>query len=239
MGFSEWAFPRFKAIVQTLSVFVTAIVAASLLASASIWETTIEQSIGQTLGFGIIATIFLLWIGFWITDRDEYYGIATSIPAIARNAVSFIRIKTPDIEEAKWIGIGTIILTAFSFGFLSIASSLGYEASGHTFTDNGSLLVYLLLSSFILVPVEEYLFRGVLQQFLRTQLRSVSSIGVTAVLFGVIHLGSIEAGALAYTGLMIFHGIAYGTAYERTENLLTPIGMHVLYNGIVLLSVLV
>lgn len=239
MGFSEWAFPRFKAIVQTLAVFVTAIVSASLLASASIWRTTIEQSVGQTLGFGVIATVFLLWIGFWITDREEYYGLASSIPAIARNAASFIRVKAPDIEEAKWIGIGTIVLTAFSFGFLSVASSLGYEASGHTFTDNGRLLMYLLLSSFLLVPVEEYLFRGVLQQFLRTQLSSVSAIGLISVLFGVIHLGSIEAGALAYMGLMVFHGIAYGAAYERTENLLTPISMHVLYNGIVLLSVFV
>ncbi|MEM6551940.1 MAG: CPBP family intramembrane glutamic endopeptidase [Planctomycetota bacterium] len=97
----------------------------------------------------------------------------------------------------------------------------------------------LVVSAVVLAPLfEELLFRGVLQTVLVKRLGWRSEVlggagrwvgvGLTAGLFGVIHLGSVEAVSLP--GLVVL-GVVLGAYYERTGDLLGCVVGHAVFNA--------
>lgn len=90
-----------------------------------------------------------------------------------------------------------------------------------------ALTLTLWLGAVLIAPVaEEAFFRGLLQTLLVNTLRSRwAAIGVTAIVFAVIHISQPQAiPALLVLALLI------GYAYERTGALLGPIFIHALFN---------
>jgi membrane protease YdiL (CAAX protease family) len=95
------------------------------------------------------------------------------------------------------------------------------------------------LSIVLVAPAEELLFRGAIQGRLRRAFGPVPAVGGTSVLFGSVHLvnftGSV-VGALVGAGIVGVGGAVFGTVYERTGNLLVPIGVHGAYNTVLLVA---
>lgn len=105
---------------------------------------------------------------------------------------------------------------------------------GDAATADPTVLVGLaVLSVVVVAPVEEFLFRGVVQGRLREAFGPVGAVAGSSLLFGSVHLGNytgalapVVAGAL----LIACVGVVLGALYERTGNLAVPVVAHAAYN---------
>lgn len=154
-----------------------------------------------------------------------------------------VPIETPTIRELG-IAVGGALLALVVAILIGIVLQLLGLVPGSVIGDAAALdptilLGIGLLSIFVVAPIEEFLFRGVVQGLLRQVYGPVSAIAGASLLFGSIHLtnytGSLDAvvaGALLIAGT----GAVLGILYEVSGNLSVPIVAHALYN--VVLSVI-
>jgi membrane protease YdiL (CAAX protease family) len=100
---------------------------------------------------------------------------------------------------------------------------------------HGHVQVGLLFLLAVLVGplTEELMFRGVLLQALRTRWRDVTAVVVSSAIFAAVH-PTLPAGFLTIWVL----GIAFSMAALRRRSLLPSFCMHALYNGLILLTML-
>jgi membrane protease YdiL (CAAX protease family) len=88
--------------------------------------------------------------------------------------------------------------------------------------------VAVIVSTVVLAPLcEELFFRGLLQSMIRRWASPAVAIGISSVLFGIVHTGDQPQN----TPALIVLGIALGIAYERSGRLWTSIGIHALFNA--------
>ncbi len=93
----------------------------------------------------------------------------------------------------------------------------------------------LLVQMFTLGPVaEELFFRGFLYSALRRWLSGAWASAIQACIFSFIHLQSLFGSVVIFA-----FGYALSLFYERRRNLLSPILLHVIKNGMVALPLLV
>jgi membrane protease YdiL (CAAX protease family) len=120
--------------------------------------------------------------------------------------------------------ISFAILIAVLFGGLSFRFNSEHSAPAITATVFGSLLIFIPAAAF-----EEALFRGyILQTFTRAGLAWLA-IGLTAVFFGMVHLGNPGSGTISSINTAIA-GIWFGVAYLKTRDLWLPFGLHLTWN---------
>ncbi|HMM80590.1 MAG TPA: type II CAAX endopeptidase family protein [Pyrinomonadaceae bacterium] len=96
-----------------------------------------------------------------------------------------------------------------------------------------SVLAYQIGLSFVFfafgAAFEEALFRGyILQTFARSGLAWLV-IGLTSILFGVVHLTNPAADAVS-TANTILAGVVFSLAYLKTLDLWLPFGLHFMWN---------
>lgn len=92
-------------------------------------------------------------------------------------------------------------------------------------------LAVLVASQFFLAAAEEYLFRGVIYNYLLRSLNWQKAIFWSSVVFALFHL------KLSGIPIYLVNGIMYCWLYRRTENIFTPVLAHFLYNfGLVMLG---
>lgn len=100
---------------------------------------------------------------------------------------------------------------------------------------------YVVFLSIVVSPItEEIFFRGFLQQkifyvFWSEHIGKISnylSIGVTAVLFGLIHIPRFTIGTYTIEGLLeaVLFGVLAGWIYSEGDTLAYPILFHALWN---------
>jgi membrane protease YdiL (CAAX protease family) len=100
--------------------------------------------------------------------------------------------------------------------------------------DTDLAVIETLIVGVGLVPViEEWFFRGVIQQGLVASLGAVGGILVTAIFFALGHVGStsVQAGSALFAQALLF-GLVFGYARHRTGSLLAPILLHIGVNGL-------
>jgi membrane protease YdiL (CAAX protease family) len=90
-----------------------------------------------------------------------------------------------------------------------------------------------ILAIVILVPfIEELLFRGFLQSFLKRYVERKWAIVITAALFAIVHFApSQKEGNVQLIGALFILACFLGFAYEKEGTLWAPIGLHVAFNG--------
>jgi membrane protease YdiL (CAAX protease family) len=84
-------------------------------------------------------------------------------------------------------------------------------------------------------PIEELLFRGVVQGVLRRSFGVRVGIVVASGLFGLVHWVAVSGGPtekFAYVAIAGTLGIVLGVLYERTETILAPGLAHGVYNSV-------
>lgn len=117
------------------------------------------------------------------------------------------------------------VLLVMVGGFVDISEMIeeSEEAVSPVFT--GTLLMDMLLLGVISPVSEEIMVRGVMFNRLRSFMDENDAVMLTAILFGVMHLGSVLQ--MFYTFLM---GYVITKAYSKYENILVPILMHAFFN---------
>lgn len=96
----------------------------------------------------------------------------------------------------------------------------------------GTLAALALGSQFAVACIEEVLIRGVLFRIAEDSLGSWWALGLSAALFGLMHLGNENATWAAALGLSLQAGVLLGAAYMASRSLWLPIGIHWAWNGI-------
>ena len=81
--------------------------------------------------------------------------------------------------------------------------------------------------------IEEFLFRGFLQSFIRQHLSNTSSIVITALCFSSFHYSPEQGVAnLSIIVSLFLFALILGYVYDRRQSLVAPIALHALFNTI-------
>jgi len=150
-------------------------------------------------------------------------------------------------SEVLWVvwgwlvGVGLCSLVAWWTSRLIDAFLPEMERPTHTVfvalgaPEAGTMIrLVTFLSAAMLAPVsEEFFFRGIIQSALvkmipahpRSSLPRWCAIGMTSVLFGLMHFGTPQ-----YVPALIVFGVILGFLYEKRGSLVTPILVHILFN---------
>lgn len=190
------------------------------------------------LGYDIQTTFTL--VGSTAAGQVGMFGVGY---VYARYRDIPIPLRTPSRSDLGYVVGGVIIALIAAVGLSVILSAfnlLPESVIGEAATTNPTFLLGLAALSVVLVaPVEEFLFRGVIQGRLRHRFGPIPAVGGASLLFGSLHLANyagnpitVVAGAL----MIAVVGVVFGTVYERTNNLTIPIIVHASYNVILLLT---
>jgi membrane protease YdiL (CAAX protease family) len=130
--------------------------------------------------------------------------------------------------------VGTIgdILIAYFFDVYS------YEQAAVRFIKKVSPYpgcLYLILASVIIAAplIEEFLFRGCLQNWLKKRFGFKTALTVASVLFASFHITASQgAGNIPLFASLCVLGLFLGFLYERQGSLFAPIGLHMTFNAL-------
>jgi membrane protease YdiL (CAAX protease family) len=101
-----------------------------------------------------------------------------------------------------------------------------------------SLLLLAFISISIYAPlIEETLFRGFLQTFIRQHLGSKQAIFITSACFSLFHFSTTQGvGNISIIISLFFLSLFLGFLYEKQRNILAPMLLHSLFNTVSALS---
>ena len=116
------------------------------------------------------------------------------------------------------IGSAVLINGYYQLGDEKNESALDYGSHA-----NANVWLYIIVVVFMLPVIEEFLFRGLFFKML-TRKNKLAVICIQAFLFGILHLNPIQC---IYT--FVF-GVVLGIVYQKTQNILFPICMHIGFN---------
>lgn len=107
--------------------------------------------------------------------------------------------------------------------------------------DDPQLFAAMIICVIIAVPiVEETLFRGYLQNWMKRWMGSKLSIVITSAIFACCHYSSYQGFSNIELLVSLFVlSLFLGIAYEKKQSLWAPIGMHMIFNliNVLMLSV--
>ena len=126
------------------------------------------------------------------------------------------------------LGSGLVIGAALFSATIGVLAALGlYTVQG--WRDPIVLIAPLALSVGAAV-IEELLFRGVIFRIIEASLGTWIALVISAVLFGLVHLGNPNATWLAAAAISLEAGVMLAAAYVLTRRLWLPIGIHAAWN---------
>lgn len=168
--------------------------------------------------------------------------VAVVCVGLARWADLGLRARPPSDEDLWWVtaGIGGALLGALVgaglarlFGTTPAPTSAGTAAEA----DPLAAVAVLVLGLFVVAPVEELVFRGLVQGA-ASEYSEPAGIAAGAVLFAAYHANTLAGSPTrvlaALTGLLVT-GLALGVVRSRSGSLVVPALAHGLYNAAVLL----
>ena len=100
------------------------------------------------------------------------------------------------------------------------------------------LLPMIPLSVLLTGPVEELLYRGVVQTRLKQAFSAAPAVAIAAAVFSVVHVpayaagGSLDTSLLTTLAVLFVLGGVLGVLYEHTDNLFVPAVAHGVYNAV-------
>jgi len=102
------------------------------------------------------------------------------------------------------------------------------------------ILITTLISIILFAPlIEEFLFRGVLQTYLRQHIGRTKAIALTSMSFALVHLAPSQGiGNIPLFFSLCTFSLFLGMIYERQRSLFASIALHSIFNTISALQVL-
>ncbi len=189
----------------------------------------------------------------WVLIAGGFLGLAFVLPFSWRSTPSSSQIwvwgPQSKGESPRNFGLGVLSwLIVFPLvvlvnhglesliGLLTGNPPLEQVAVGMIKKTNASTLQVVLVafSVAVLIPiVEEILFRGFFQSYLRRKLGVVWAVVLTALFFSLFHFSIDQSwsNVVILSSLFIL-GLFLGYLYERQRSLWAPIGLHMAFNAI-------
>lgn len=144
------------------------------------------------------------------------------------------RVERRKVEEFPAHHAVRHLLLGTGLGVLMSGASVGILAlfGAYTITGWGSVAGMLAVAGMMcaIAVSEEVFFRGVVFRLLRGRWGTHVALGVSAILFGLVHLVNPDASLWGAFAIMIEAGIMLGAAYLATGSLWLAIGVHFGWN---------
>lgn len=167
---------------------------------------------------------------------------------LERDPVQFMRLQRPSGNAMKYLyesllGLGlAVVIIAVMFTVTGFSQD---RPPIPTVTDTRTALFIVIPTLFFLAgPAEELLFRGVIQSYLGEVSPDLISIGVTTILFTLVHIptqlwsGAPTVQIILSLVVIALLSVFLGAIYEYADNLWIPSILHGLYNTLVIVSYL-
>lgn len=222
---------------------LAAIVIAVAIAGLAIGITRYVVAPVVGLGLMVAPVTVPAWASLTLSvllQQGLVFGSVAGGYLLARDLdLSWIGISRPDLKGVLWIGVGWIGAFVSVVVLLITVLLLGLDPGQNQIqgvvAENPDLIPLLIVLTIVLIgPGEELLFRGIIQGSLRERFGPVAAIILASVIFASIHFGSLTgsiADRIITIGVLIVPSLVFGTAYERTNNLVVPALIHGLYNA--------
>ncbi len=189
------------------------------------------------LGYGVQTTLVLVGS----TAAGQLGMLALGYLYLRYRDLS-VPVRTPTAASLGYVVAGVVVALVTAVGLslaLAALNLLPGSVIGDAAETNPTFLLGLAaLSVVVVAPVEEFVFRGVIQRRLVDRFGAIPGVAGASLLFGSMHLANytgrlapVVAGALLIAAV----GAVFGVAYERTDNLVVPVLVHATYNVVLLL----
>ena len=166
--------------------------------------------------------------------RNLMTGIVAAILAIVAYRYLFNIYEKRDITELSTRGMGRHLLLGVLLGaaLQALTILVIYLNGGYTVVSVNPVqyMIPPLTMAITAAIVEEILFRGILFRILEEKWGSYVGLGVSALIFGALHLANPNSSLVTAIGLAIQAGLLLGVAYMFTRNLWFPIAIHFAWN---------
>jgi membrane protease YdiL (CAAX protease family) len=130
--------------------------------------------------------------------------------------------KIPSIVPGVLIGLGLFTVTIAILSLMGVAHIGGYTP--------GQALLAAVNMSVLSAVGEEIIFRGVVFRIFEEMFGTLVALLVSAVLFGLIHLGNHGATLTGGIAIALEAGVLLAVSYMLVRNLWLPIGLHFGWN---------
>jgi len=185
----------------------------------------ITQLIINLLGQFLSADSLLAGLVFTILAvLAIYYSYYLYVRFVEKRALTELSASNSLNELGRGLLIG---LGLFSI-IIAILWVLGYyHATG---MNSWSVLVPAIVANVPSGFIQEIIFRGVIFRILKGWLGVWWALGISSLLFGLIHILSATATVQSTIAITLEAGILLGAAYMLTDKLWLPIGIHVAWD---------
>lgn len=182
-------------------------------------------------------------IGFAALFVASYVGYALAAVAYLRwsgRGFEYLDVELPDVRDLLFVLVGIVGVFAAVIVLGVLISLLDTPSTPHNLFEPGMnprvLLVLIPLVLFVNAPVEELVFRNIVQKRLAESFTDAGAIVLASVIFGVVHLPAYYNPDLRATavslGLVTVASLVFGTVYAKTDNVLVPSAVHGIYNAV-------
>lgn len=121
----------------------------------------------------------------------------------------------------------------------TIPEQLAVQFIKATLESNPSFFFALVSVVFLAPFVEEFLFRGLLQTWLKKILGSSTAIVISSISFSLFHFSKLQKiGNLSILGALFPLAFFLGFIYEKQRSLIAPIALHMIFNTSSLVSLI-
>ena len=210
--------------------------------------------LGQSLS---LAAVALLGVEVPVETPDlavlfvvEYLGavlVAVGFLYVSRRGRPYLDIRWPTAREVGAVAVGLLALLALQAVGSLVIGQLDLPAAENTLFDleDGDPSLLLVLVPLILLvngPVEELLYRNVVQKYLTEQFPTHVAVLLASVVFTLAHIPAYLVGGPSLLGvavtLVLLFGLScvLGTLFVRTRNLVVVAAVHGLYNATLLVA---
>jgi membrane protease YdiL (CAAX protease family) len=182
--------------------------------------------------FGVVSTPFNLFV----TDKPLRRVGALLLTAVVLAAYwAYVRVmegravtELSRRRAVRELGLGLALGAVLFLVTVAILGALGvFQITGN----NGWQIMLAILPASILSGVlEEVLIRGIVFRILEKSLGSWIALGISAVVFGLLHLFNPGATLLNAAAISIEAGVLLAAAYMLTRRLWFCIGIHIAWN---------
>jgi membrane protease YdiL (CAAX protease family) len=182
--------------------------------------------------FAVVSTPFNLFV----TDKPLKRVGALLLAAVVVGAYwAYVRImekravsELAGTRAARELGVGLALGALLFSATVAILGALGvFQITGK---NSWQIMLAILPASILSGVLEEVLIRGIVFRILERWLGSWVALGISAVIFGVLHLLNPGATLLDAAAISIEAGVLLAAAYMLTRRLWLCIGTHVAWN---------
>lgn len=200
---------------------------------------------------GVVFIVPLFALGYDVQTTPVLVA-ATAVGQLAMFALGYgyrryrtvpVPVSVPSLSQVGYALGGVVVAVLVAIGASILLTTLGLlpqSVIGDAATADPTFLLGLAaLSVLVVAPVEEFVFRGVIQGRLRSQFGPVPAVLGASLLFGSLHLANYSGNPVAVVAgalLIAAVGTVFGALYERTGNLVVPVVAHAVYNVFLLVS---